>query len=186
MKRFAIQLLALMIITPAFSQVEHLKFMGIPLDGSISTFQSKLTAKGINYDAYASKILPKGCRAFKGVFSGEKASIYVYYNEKTKTVYRAKAVIEYMSKERGEYKLRDFSSMLQDKYGSDLVSEGEQNDHPSFLLGVSDNEGINMIGLISLYISDPEYSFMENCFLHVDYEDKANSLSDKKSNMDDL
>lgn len=36
-----------------------------------------------------------GCRCFGGgTFSGEEAKLYVYYNAKTKIVYRAKAVIE--------------------------------------------------------------------------------------------
>ena len=35
------------------AQTEHLKFMGIPLTGSITAFQEKLKAKGIEYDAEA-------------------------------------------------------------------------------------------------------------------------------------
>ena len=84
------------------AQTEHLKFMGIPLTGSITAFQEKLKAKGIEYDAEGSRQIKVGCRCFKGSFSGEKANFYVYYNEKTKIVYRAKAVITCLSKEKGE------------------------------------------------------------------------------------
>ena len=80
------------------AQTEHLKFMGIPLDGSITAFQNKLQAKGIKYDAEGSRLLKVGCRCFKGTFSGEEADFYVYYNERTKIVYRAKAVIKCLSK----------------------------------------------------------------------------------------
>ena len=95
----------------SFAQREHLKFMGIPLNGSIDAFQTKLQAKGIKYDAKGSIQLKVGCRCFKGIFSGEKADFYVYYNEKSKIVYRAKAVISCINKEKGEEKFYSFRSI---------------------------------------------------------------------------
>ena len=62
-----------------YAQTEHMKFMGIPLNGTISSFQSKLLSKGIKYDEVLSRHLGVGCRCFNGNFSGEKANIYVYY-----------------------------------------------------------------------------------------------------------
>lgn len=72
----------------------HLPFMGIPLNGTIDNFQAKLSAKGVYVDHAANKTMGIGCRVFKGMFSGKKANIYVYYNDRTKIVYRAKAVIQ--------------------------------------------------------------------------------------------
>ena len=99
MKRIVLMLVSCMMVMSVMAQNEHLKFMGIPLTGTITTFQTKLAAKGISYDKVASSQTESGVRCFKGVFSGEKANIYVYYNEKTKVVYRAKAVIEYPTEE---------------------------------------------------------------------------------------
>ena len=105
------------------AQTEHLKFMGIPLNGSITAFQSKLQAKGIRYDAEGSRQLKVGCRCFKGSFSNEKADFYVYYNEKTKIVYRAKAVITCLSKEKGEDKFYSFKGMLKSKYTDGMAND---------------------------------------------------------------
>ena len=72
---------------------EHMKFMGIPLNETINQFQTKLSAKGVTVDVAANKTIGVGCRTFKGFFSGKDAQIFVYYDENTKVVYRAKAVV---------------------------------------------------------------------------------------------
>ena len=76
-------------------QAHHLKFMCIPLNGTITQFQQKLTAKGVKHNKQTSQMIPAGVRAFNGTFAGEKADIYVYYNLSSKVVYRAKAVAGY-------------------------------------------------------------------------------------------
>lgn len=184
MKKLLLLLFVSILALPALSQDRHLKFMGIPLNGSITNFQAKLNVKGVKYDAQLSSSLGDGCRGFNGIFSGEKATIYVYYNNKTKIVYRAKAVIECISKEKGEEKLKDFSTMLQDKYGSDNASFSEQDGHPSFILYVYDDE--DKLGYVGLYITNPEFSFQKQCYLHVDYVDYLNSMGDYLKKMDDL
>lgn len=51
---------------------EHLKFMGIELNGTIADFQTKLLAKGLTISPQ-SKLQPTGIRVFDGTFSGEDA-----------------------------------------------------------------------------------------------------------------
>ena len=92
MKR-TISLLLLCMIWFVASAQQHMKFMGIPLDGTITTFTTKLQAKGVKISPNNSKS-GAGCRWFVGSFFGQSAEIYVYYNPTTKIVYRAKAVIE--------------------------------------------------------------------------------------------
>ena len=48
------------------AQTEHMKFAGIPLNGSIEQFQKKLVAKGFRLNAKVSKMLPVGTRSFVG------------------------------------------------------------------------------------------------------------------------
>ena len=170
----------------AQAQTEHLKFMGIPLNGSITAFQTKLQAKGVRYDAEGSRQLQVGCRCFKGSFSGEKADFYVYYNEKTKVVYRAKAVITCLSKEMGKEKFDSFKSMLKSKYSDGIASDGEQDGHPSLSILVPDSKLVNELGYVGLYITNPPYSFMDEVYLHIDYEDIANRRVNQVNNMDDL
>ena len=186
MKKIVYLLFALLTTLSVNAQKEHLKFMGIPLTGSITNFQSKLTAKGISYDKAASLRSQAGIRCFTGMFSGEKAEIYVYYNEKTKIVYRAKAVVEYSTEDIAKSKYSKFSSMLREKYIAGEFFESEHDDYPAFGIKVPDSQLEKSIGFISLYISKPSYSFMDERYLHIDYEDRDNTVSDMDRNMDDL
>ena len=186
MKKFAFIIIAWLMVLNVQAQTEHLKFMGIPLNGTISSFQTKLQSKGVKYDAEGSRQLKAGCRGFNGVFSGEKANIYVYYDEKTKIVYRAKAVITCLNKENGENKFYDFKSMLKTKYVDGIASDGEQDGHPSLSILVPDSKLENNLGYVGVYITNPPYSFMDEVYLHVDYEDIANRKANQNNNMDDL
>lgn len=186
MKKIVYLLFALLTTLSVNAQKEHLKFMGIPLTGTITAFQSKLTAKGISYDRVSSSQSQAGIRCFKGMFSGENAEIYVYYNEKTKIVYRAKAVVEYSSEDIAKSKYSKFSSMLKEKYIAGEFMDSEHDDYPAFGIRVPDSKLEKIIGFISLYISKPSYSFMDERYLHIDYEDRDNTVSDMDKNMDDL
>lgn len=48
----------------------HLKFMGIPITGTITAFQSKLQTKGCKISK-DNILLPSGIRKFKGVLRGK-------------------------------------------------------------------------------------------------------------------
>ena len=85
-KLFLLLVITLFVSVGAMAQTEHLKFMGIPLNGTITQFQNKLKAKGVDVNPSLNKFIPTGGRAFKGVFSGNDATIFVYYDEKTKKV----------------------------------------------------------------------------------------------------
>ncbi len=186
MKKTILVIMTCLMALAVQAQKEHMKFMGIPLNGTISSFQTKLAAKGIKYDAKMSAQLKTPCRAFQGVFSGEKADIYVYYNEKTKVVYRAKAVITYSDKTIGERKFEDFKYMLKTKYAKGNSYEGEQDGHPALNLIVPDSKDERYIGTIDLYMTNPQYSFMNEIYLHVDYNDTPNKWVNESKNMDDL
>ena len=64
----------------------NIKFMGIPVTGTIAQFQAKQVAKGCTYNKVASASISNGTRAFKGSFVGNKVDIYVYYDTNTKIV----------------------------------------------------------------------------------------------------
>lgn len=186
MKKLMLLIIFCLMTVVVQAQTEHLKFMGLPLNGTITAFQSKLQAKGIKYDSKTSAGIKDPCRAFRGVFSGNDANIYVYYNEKTKVVYRAKAVIEYRNKETGESKFSDFKYNLKTKYANAYSYDGEQNNHPSFSLNVFDSKEERQIGTIDLYFTNAPYSFMDEVYLHVDYTDTPNKSVNEKNNLDDL
>lgn len=186
MKKFLFSFLCCLFSILIQAQNEHLKFMGIPLDGNITSFQKKLQAKGIKYDAEGSRQIKVGCRCFSGSFSGEKASFFVYYNEKTKIVYRAKAVITCPTKENGKDKFDSFKSLLKEKYSDGIANDGEQDGHPSLSILVLNSSLQNELGYVGMYITNPQYSFLDEVYLHIDYEDTANSKNNQVNIMDDL
>ncbi len=174
-----------MLICLGIQAVEHMKFMGIPLDGTITQFQAKLAKKGVTHDVAGSKNLSPGCRGFKGTFSGKKANIYVYYDTTSKVVYRAKAVIDYTEESisTGDYDY--FVRMLSEKYYNAEKIEGKQDGYDTITLLVPNplDAIYKYIGSIDVYRSK-YYTLLY--MLHVDYTDTYNNVKHDDRNMDDL
>ena len=78
-----ILLLFYLLLITSICCAQHLKFMGIPIDGSINAFQTKLIRKGFRISD-RSKYSPIGVRSFEGYFTNKKVEIVVFYNAKTK------------------------------------------------------------------------------------------------------
>lgn len=184
MKRLLFILLMVLSFTQITNAAEHLKFMGIPLTGTINAFQTKLAAKGVSVSKI-NKYVSKGARAFSGKFAGEEAIIYVFYNEKTNIVYRAKAVISVSGDNIRENKYNDFQAMLLKKYSLDYSEEGESEDYPTVSIFVTDNFGEAYLGHIDLFQSKDEYSY-DAYTIHIDYWDATNDTANDNSRMQDL
>lgn len=174
----------------ASAQNGHLKFMGIPLNGSINEFSAKLAAKGIKIST-DSKIFPVGTRSFDGVFMGKKANIYVYYTPSTKIVYRAKACIEYGNEDIIKSLYNETKSLLSDKYYG-FEDSGTHNGYEAWELFVSrypdDKEMVwfRCYGNISLYISKYTDTYPTTYTLHIDYTDQINDDKNDNAKQDDL
>lgn len=190
MKRIILSFIFVVFAVASFAQAQHLKFMGIPLNGTIHQFQQKLASKGVQLNTFANKTLPVGVRAFKGVFSGYEADFYVYYNSKTKIVYRAKAVIEASNLTYAENVYETIKDGLLSKYeDNSFFTTGEQEEHESITFAVFSTKNQNQLslGLIGLYVTKSVYSWQEEeRQIHVDYEDTANSDKNEALNGDDL
>lgn len=164
---------------------EHLKFMGIPLNGTINQFQTKLATKGVNVDVATNKTIGVGCRAFKGSFSGKDAQIFVYYDEATKAVYRAKAVIQSSDEVICDNYYTYFVNMLSTKYSDAETERGEQDGHESISFFIPNDTlaSYKYLGTIDVYRSS-YYSISYS--IHVDYTDTLNKVKHENRNMDDL
>ena len=200
MKRLSFILIALFISICAFAQSEHIKFMGIPMGISISSFQSKLEAKGVKYDK-AFEQLPSGSIMFQGTFAGHKAQIFVYYDPSTKLVYRTKACVEREDKPALDQVFFDFISMFAEKFGEENVAtpmqSQDQDKRQSHLKGYS-SRNIDLYysgvftenGRIDIYevVSDPDYIIHINDVytLHIDYFDDAAESINHQSILEDL
>ena len=186
MKRIVLFIVATFFMLGLAAQTPHLKFMGIPLDGTINSFQTKLTQKGFTPDATTNRQIGVGVRCFiGGTFSGEKASVFVYYNPKTKIVYRAKAVIESSTESYIDNLYNKLKKSIGDKYKS--RSEFESSYHDGHASGAYYiwKDDVELLGRIDLYVTKP-ISYLDNRCLHIDYWDLLNSNKNDKQNSDDL
>lgn len=180
-------LLLLLLCAPLqVSAQQHLKFMGIPLTGSIDNFQRKLAAKGIQPDREFNRIMPFGSRCFKGRFTGKSCTIHTYYTD-NKTVYRAKAVYSNDNEGLADQFYEEIKELLQTKYPNGLVKNSTYEGYDAFDVMVLAADGETVLGFINLYKSrygmsviDYEYS------IHVDYTDYINSNAKENEKMDDL
>lgn len=175
----------------SFAQTNtHIKFMGIPLTGTITQFQAKLVAKGCTYNKAISSSLSNGTRAFKGTFVGNEVDIYVYYDTKTKIVYRTKAVVSGVSEEMAEQKYSRIKDLLSQKYGSDTgdMYVGIQGGKESVSFISANDEG-EINGSIDLFISQDEETWVRAPFnynLHIDYNDKINTSKHDNQQLEEI
>ena len=168
----------------------HIKFMGIPLTGTIAQFQTKLVAKGCTYDKAASSSISNGTRAFKGTFVGNKVNIYVYYDTQTKIVYRVKAVVSGVSEDIAEQEYSKIKDLLSQKYGSSsedmYVGTKDGKESVSF---VSANDEGKVNGSIDRFITQDEEIWIRAPFnynLHIDYNDLINTNKHESQQLDEI
>ena len=101
----------------AFAQdvdsVKHLEFKGIPIDGSLNEFVSKLEAKGFTKTETMGTIAQ-----LKGEFAGENVNVYVVGSEKTKTVWKVAVFFPEKSSWRSlKRDYFDYKELFTKKYG---------------------------------------------------------------------
>lgn len=203
MKRFLSTLFCLLLAVVAFAQNAngHLKFMGIPITGTISQFHTKLVAKGCTYDKVESSSNSAGMRIFKGNLAQNEVKIIVYYNTKTKIVYRVKALIYGIPEVLATQKYNEFKSFLTVKYDSHYTktSSFEGKELIQYLALRDKNTSIDpenlpsrlsdvAFGVIKLYISKDleDWNSPYNYYLHIDYYDQINNEKNNKNILDDL
>lgn len=116
MKKLLLTTLFCLMAILSYGQTKHLTIMGIPITGSITTFQQKLLAKSYRVDAKSNKELPVGQRAFKGRFSGHECSLIAYYFPDDKIVYRVRVAIDFLSETRADAAYTEIKRNLLRKY----------------------------------------------------------------------
>ena len=179
MKRLISTLCCMLLVIAAFAQSAngHLKYMGIPITGTITQFQNKSAAKGIKYNQPVSARLDAGTRGFNGTFAGNKVTIFVYYDIRSKIVYRVKSVIEDLSEDMAEQKYSSMRQLFMQKY--DEISYGEQENKEALSV-YADN------GRIDMYISKNSLAYPYEYSVHIDYLDASNSNKNDDSRLDDI
>lgn len=115
MRKILFLLIGLIIALSSFAQdSQHLEFKGIPLDGKLSDFVSKLSKEGFTFKEYALDYVA----VMEGNFAGNYATIYILATPKSKIVW--KATVNYNKKESWSSLKSDYSEMKElftKKYG---------------------------------------------------------------------
>ena len=185
MKKIISVLFAIFLCMAASAQ-QHLKFMGIPLDGTIDNFALKLKAKGVTYDAAESKTAAAGTRIFYGKFMGEKARFIVFYNYKSKIVFSAAVELNYPTVESAHAPFVNISDQLQQKYQDATCKEytGPDGDVDGLAMEVFDETGENMIGFILQTLKLPSSGY--GISIYLTYADSDNLEKSEKILNEDL
>lgn len=164
------------------AQTEHMRFAGIPLNGTIDQFQKKLIAKGYRMNGAMSKKLPVGTRSFVGTFAGKSANIAVYYDAETKIVYGAKAYYEGLSDDKAKGELESLKSMLTLKYGDNNITDGtDKSGNATFTV----NTGLGTIYCYTMKNEDL-YGYPYHWSTHAEFHDFANGLNHESNVLDDF
>lgn len=177
MKKIILVFFALFLCMAASAQ-QHLKFMGIPLDGTIDNFALKLKDKGVTYDAAESKSADAGARIFHGKFMGEKARFVVFYNYKSKIVFSAAVELNYPTVESAHTPFVNLNDHLQQKYHDATCKEytGPDGDVDGLAMDIFDEAGDNMIGFILQTLKAPSSGYgISICLTYTDMDNLQKS-----------
>lgn len=128
----SVMLLLLISIVGGIS-AQHLRFEGIAIDGTITSFQSQLSAKGFKINSTKSKDAPVGQRIFCGKLHGYNAEITVYYARKSKIVYKVKAEIESEKQDVIQSILDKTLEKIDSKYIYTTQHEADDSTSPHFM-----------------------------------------------------
>lgn len=113
MRKTLLALFLMFFVAFSVNAQEHMKFMGIPIDGTQNEFGVKLIAKG-----FVKKGIDGNIHSFKGRFTGKDVDVYVLATEKTKVVWK---VVVFFEKETSWSSIKtmfnDYKVMLTEKYG---------------------------------------------------------------------
>lgn len=183
MRKLVLILITLIVAIAAHAQGEHLKFMGIELKGSITEFQQQLLTKGMRV-SYVSKGLPEGERVYDGRFSGYPAQVVVFFNSRTRLVYRAKVMIDLEGRDHATSLLNEMKAKLDIKYGGakrrsqDFTDEyGHKFEQSAYTL--ADGE-------IDLFVTSSGYTDHDTFYVNIDYKDAKNTSINTLDELEDL
>ena len=151
MKRYSLFFLILFSSFSCIAQ-RHLSFMGIPIDGTISSFEIKLKAKGVMPDTEINKSLPYGERMYNGIYIGRKCSIKVRYTGKTKTVYGVEISFSDENQSRVNSFESDFVEGVKKKYKDNhLMGDDNLSDKTIYVYNTTGIENFSWDNVIGIF-----------------------------------
>ena len=183
MKRLHLSILFCLLTVLSYGQTKHLTIMGIPITGSITTFQQKLLAKNYLVDARRNKVLPEGQREFKGRFSGHMCSLRAYYFPDDKIVYKVRITIDFLKASNADAAYTEIKGNLLRKYKNASPKMGNRDGHESMSTMIIDDDD-DILGFIDLVVFEGDEIIESQ--LVVGYTDMDGSIKEEKKHTDDL
>ena len=176
------KLLALLFLMLTITcHAQHMKFLGIPIDGTINQFTQKLSTKGIKVHPNNARDSGIDNRKFYGQFMNKQAHIWVWFNPKTKIVHTVKVVLYGKNYEETEQMYDKVSEVIKNKYNVQSTGTGELSDGTDSYYYIIQNDSEKIIGWISL-AREHDY----NDWLSIFYTDAMNYKKDEASKYDDI
>lgn len=166
----------------------HMKFMGIPMNGSVELFTQKLKAKGLTCDVAKTKASPSGVKIYKGLFMGEDSEFMIFFNPKDKNVFAVEVSMDYSSLELAETPFTNIFNQLKEKYSKAVVTvlKDSDGDPEGFQFYVPDAEEKKMLGLIIYKLRKPDGLLQREYTISLLYSDVDNFKKSENKNYDDL
>lgn len=164
---------------------KHLEFLGIPLNGHINNFTSRLKAKGVTVHP-DNKYVQTGNRLFSGYFYDQKADILVSYNTRTGTVYKALVTIYENNEELLHNLCKEIEEIVKYKYIYEHEDTKTMGGFDISLYKVYQrDEDDKPYGLIYLGTHTSEHSYY-SYELNITYQDTTNAIANRRKGMGDI
>lgn len=122
----------LLVLTGIVTNAQNLDFEGIPIDGPLKGFESRLTQKGFETaDSYNDDAESKNepIRYFFGKAWGHDCLLAVYYEPASRKVYRCMALLPFNYESVADQVIKDVMSKIKTKYG-EYCSESVKKEPP--------------------------------------------------------
>jgi hypothetical protein len=189
MKQILIALILMITSSVAFAQSGHMKFKGVPMEGTLQTFTNKLKAKG-----YTPIGIQDGVSILQGEFAGYKKCTIGAVADKSGMICKVSVIFPTMEK-WGELEscYKNYKEMLTEKYGEpkDCIEQFQES------YADDDNSKKHELSMdrckyISTFAGDNGEIQLEithqsfNCYVMLSYFDNANQAKLKKQIMEDL
>lgn len=166
----------------------HMKFMGIPMNGSVELFTQKLKAKGLTCDVAKTKASPSGVKIYKGLFMGEDSEFMIFFNPKDKNVFAVEVSMDYSSLDLVTIPFENIFKQLKEKYSKAVVTvlKDSNGKAEGFQFYVPDAEEKKLLGLITYKLRKPDGLLQREYTISLFYGDVENFKKSENKNYDDL
>lgn len=154
MKRLIILIISFLCITQAFSE-EHLKFLGLPIDGTVNEYAASLISKGFRI-SQKNKYASKGLRVMEGPFLDNTEEFGLHYDPDTQKMWSVTFVRSCLTEEEAKELYDKLKSLIREKH---FEATYKTDIDKSYIYSCSFKSDL---GIISLGIKEYDFTYRVN------------------------